>query len=499
MEDKQIKRPSMKLLSDDLLERIVEEAKDVLEETGVLVYNEEGLKILGEGGARINPAELKAYIPRNLVEAALKSVPHFIQIYDRKGSLAVNLEGDNCNFCSAGDAITIWDSTLSKLRQPTVADQIKFYRLVDCLDSIDAQGATLLFTDVPAEIRGCSQVFLCLSYALKPMFSDSMNEEEFQVINDFLVTIRGSEKALRDKPIVWWGCCPSPPLKWSEFICHALIRCAEHSIPALIVPMPVCGTNAPVTMAGSLVQHTAEALSGVVINQMTKPGAPVIWGGSPVVFDMRFNTVAMGAIESAMMGVACTEIGKYLGFPTRSYIGCADAKCPDAQAGAETTIGTILSVLAGNNLIINAGMLNSESAQSLEKLVIDNEINKMARHLAKGIIPRRDRLAEELFGAGLYEGTHFLASQLTLRWCREEFCYPGPVISRENQQMWVEEGATTAAQRAKFEVDRLLATSEPELLKEDIYKELVNIMKAHARRHGVTELPFADPVGYYGT
>ncbi len=101
-----------------------------------------------------------------------------------------------------------------------------------------------------------------------------------------------------------------------------------------------------------------------------------------------------------MMGVACTEIGKYLGFPTRSYIGCADAKCPDAQAGAETTIGTILSVLAGNNLIINAGMLNSESAQSLEKLVIDNEINKMARHLAKGIIPRRDRLAEELFGAG---------------------------------------------------------------------------------------------------
>ena len=261
----------MKVLSDDLLERIVEEAKDVLEETGVLVYNEEGLKILGEGGARINPAELKAYIPRNLVEAALKSVPYSIQIYDRKGNLAVNLEGDNCNFCSAGDAITIWDSTLNKVRQPTVADQIKFYRLVDCLDSIDAQGATLLFTDIPAEIRGCSQVFLCLSYAIKPMFSDSMNEEEFQVIKDFLVTIRGSEKALRDKPIVWWGCCPSPPLKWSEFICHALIRCAEHSIPALIVPMPVCGTNAPVTMAGSLVQHTAEALSGVVINQMTKP------------------------------------------------------------------------------------------------------------------------------------------------------------------------------------------------------------------------------------
>ncbi len=499
MESKQLKRPSMKLLSDDLLQRIVEEAKDVLEEIGVRVYNEEGLKILADGGARTNPAEFKAYIPRNLVEAALKSKPYSIQIYDRKGKLAINLEGENCSFCSAGDAVTIWDSTLNKVRKPTVKDQVEFYRLVDCLDSIDAHGSTLLFTGVPPEVRGCFQVFLCLSHAIKPLFSDSKDEEEFQVIKDFLVTIRGSEQALRDKPLVWWGCCPSPPLKWSEFICHALIRCAEHGIPALIVPMPVCGANAPITMAGSLVQHTAEALSGVVINQMTKPGAPVIWGGSPVVFDMRFNTVAMGAIESAMTGVACTEIGKYLGFPTRTYIGCADAKCPDAQAGIETAIGTIMAVLAGNNLIINAGMLNSESAQSLEKLVIDNEINRMAKHLAKGIIPRRERLAEELFGAGLYESTHFLASQDTLRWCREEFCYPGPVISRENQQVWAEKGATTAAQRAKLEVDRLLATSEPELLTEDIFKELANIVKTYARRHGVTELPLTDSISYYGT
>ena len=498
MKDKQIKRPSMKVLSDELLERIVEEAKDVLEQTGVMVYNEEGLKILGDGGARTNPSELKAYIPRKLVEAALKSVPSSVQIYDRKGNLAINLEGDNCSFCSAGDAITIWDHKLNKVRQPTVKDQIEFYRLVDCLDNIDAHGATLLFTDVPTEVRGCAMVFLCLSYAIKPMFSDSNDEEEFQVIKDFLVAIRGSEKALGDKPLVWWGCCPSPPLKWSELICHALIRSAENGIPALITPMPLTGVNAPVTMAGCLVQHTAEALSGVVINQMTKRGAPVIWGGSPVVFDMRFNTVAMGAMESAMMGVACTEIGKRLNIPTRSYIGCSDAKCPDAQAGVETTIGTIMSVLAGNNLIINAGMLNSESAQSLEKLVIDNEINKMAKHLAKGINPRRERLAEELFGAGLYEGDHFLASQDTLKWCREEFCYPGPVISRENQQAWMEKGANTAVQRAKLEVDRLLATSKPELLKEDIYQELVNIMKAYAQRHGITELPFVEPVRYYG-
>ncbi len=479
----------IRLLSTEFIEKIVEEAKDVLEKTGVWVQNKEGLELLGNGGAQIDWGKEKAFIPKELVEESLKSVPSSIQFYDRNGNPHMNLEGNNNYFSSGGDAIKIWDSDLNKLREPITEDQIKYVKLVDALGNIDVNGAALILTDVPREIVDRYQLFLFLRYSTKPFFAGAHSKEGFQVIKDFLVTIRGSEKALRDKPLVWYAICPSPPLKWSDFICHDLQRCAQNGIPVVITPMPLTGATSPITMGGSIVQATAEGLSGVVISQLASQGAPLIWAGGPLAFDMRWGTTPFSAIESMMMGMACSEVGKYLGLPTRTYMGCSDAKRPDSQAGLETGIGTILAALAGINLIINSGMLNFESAQSLEKLVIDNEICGMARRLAQGITPRGERLAEDLFTEGLYEGNHFLLSPATMKWLRVEFSYPGPVISREDDQTWMEKGSTTAEQRAKEEVKRILATHEPEPLDKDTNKELIKIMTKDAEKYGMSKLP----------
>jgi len=152
-------------------------------------------------------------------------------------------------------------------------------------------------------------------------------------------------------------------------------------------------------------------------------------------------------------------------------------------------MGIILASLSQANIISGAGMLNFETAQSLEKLVIDNEICGMARRLVRGITPRGERLAEDLFTEGLYEGDHFLLSPTTMKWFREEFFYPGPVISREKDQVWMEKGATTAEQRAKEEVKRILATHQPEPLDEDIDRELIRIMTKAARKYGMDKPP----------
>ena len=483
------KRPLVKLLSTEFIERIIEEAKDVLEKTGVWVENKEGLELLGNGGARIDRGKEKAFIPKRLVEESLKSVPSSIMTYDRNGNPHMNFDGNNSYFCSGGDALRVWDSDLGQLREPLTEDQIKYVKLVDALDDIDAQGAALVVTDVPKEIMDRYQIFAFLRYSTKPHFAGTHSKEGFQVIKDLLVTIRGSEKALRDKPLDWFAICPSPPLKWSDLLCHDLMRCAQNGIPAVITPMPLTGSTGPITMGGSIVQATAEHLSGVVISQLAGRGAPLIWGTGPLAFDMRWGTTPFSAIESIMMSMACCEVGKYLGLPTRTYVGCSDAKCPDSQAGLETGIGTILPTLAGINLIINSGMLNFESAQSLEKLVIDNEICGMARRLVQGITPRGEQLAEDLFTEGLYEGKHFLLSPATMKWFREEFFYPGPVISREDDQVWAEKGATTAEQRAKEEVKRILATHEPEPLDKDIDRELLRIITKEAEKYGMSKLP----------
>jgi len=484
------KRPLVSLLSAEFIERIIEEAKDVLEKTGVWVQNEEGLELLGNGGAQIDRGKSKAFIPRRLVEESLKSVPSSVKIYDRNGNPHMNLEGVNIYFCSGGDAVKIWDSDLGQLRErPITEDQIKYVKLVDALTNIDAQGSTLVVTDVPKKILDRYQMFLLLRYSTKPIFAGTHNKEGFQVEKDLLIAIRGSEKALRDKPLFFFSICPSPPLKWSDLTCHDLIRCGQNGVPVVLTPMPLTGTTGPITMGGSIVQATAESLSGVVINQLAGRGAPIIWGGSPITFDMHWLTTSFSAIESIMMSMAFSGVGKYLGIPTRTYAGCSDAKCPDSQAGLETGIGTILPALAGINLIINSGMLNFESAQSLEKMVIDNEICGMARRLVQGITPRGERLAEDLFTEGLYEGKHFLLSPTTMKWFRQEFIYPGPVISREDDQVWMEKGATTAEQRAKEEVKRILATHQPEPLDKDIDRELVGIMTKEAQKYGMNKLP----------
>jgi len=480
------KRPLVSLLSTELIARIVEEAKDVLGKTGVWVESEEALELLGSGGAQIDRGKKRVFIPKRLVEESLKSVPSSVKIYDRSGNLSMNLKENDLHFIGM-PAPTVWDSELNQFRESLTKDAINHVKLVDALDNIDGQ-FPFWGTELPKEATDCHKVCLSLRYSTKPFGACLFAKESFEVFKDFLVTVRGSEQALRERPLLMLSVCPSPPLKWADLCCHGLMRAAENWIPVILIPMPLAGATAPVTIAGCVVQHAAENLTGVVLGQLANRGLPIIWGASPVVFDMHWGTTPLGALETAMMNMACNEVGKYLGIPTEVTVGC-DAKRPDAQAGLEMGMGTILNSLSGANLLAGQGMLNFENAQSLEKMVIDNEICGMARRLVRGITPRGERLAEDLFSEGLYQGDHFLLSPTTMKWFREEFSYPGPVISREKDQVWTEKGATTAEQRAKEEVKRILATHQPEPLDKDVDRELIRIMTKAAAKYGMDKPP----------
>ena len=143
------KRPLVSLLSTEFIERIIKEAKDVLEKTGVWVQNEEGLELLGNGGAQIDRGKSKAFIPRRLVEESLKSVPSSVKIYDRNGNLCVNLEGNNSYFEPGSAGIKVLDSDLNVIREPITQDHINYVKLVDALDNIDQLSAAIIPTDIP--------------------------------------------------------------------------------------------------------------------------------------------------------------------------------------------------------------------------------------------------------------------------------------------------------------------------------------------------------------
>jgi trimethylamine--corrinoid protein Co-methyltransferase len=147
-----------------------------------------------------------------------------------------------------------------------------------------------------------------------------------------------------------------------------------------------------------------------------------------------------------------------------------------------------MAALAGVNVVSGAGMLEFESCQSLEKLVIDDEICGMALRLLRGIQQRSRPLAEDLRG-DLTPGDHFLTSPTTLRWLREELLFPGAVIDRRSREKWLAGGSTSALDRARQRVRELLARHQPQPLADGTHQQLVEIISADARRHGVDRLP----------
>ena len=304
----------------------------------------------------------------------------------------------------------------------------------------------------------------------------------------FLTTVRGGRDELVNKPLAVFDCCPTSPLAWSDLTCQALIDCARHGVPANVLPAPLIGATAPATLKGTLVQHTAENLSGIVVHQTAQPGSPLVYGGAAMLFDMRKGTAPMSAVEAVMVDAAYTKIGKSFGMPVHSYMGLSDAKIPDIQAGFETTLGTVIAALAGVNIVTGAGLLNYVNCQSLEKLVIDNEVCAHAQRLVRGIsFDKEDTTLDVLRDCSLESS--FLTSQHTRRYFRTEVYYPDPVIERLAQGEWEAGGSRSATDRAHDKVCEIRKSIGGPSLDAAILGELEALMASDAAEAGMPALP----------
>jgi trimethylamine--corrinoid protein Co-methyltransferase len=473
------KRPKLEMLTGPFIDQILSEALDVLEKTGVRVENDEAIQLLADAGCECKGPTVM--IKETLVEESLKTVPPSIKMYDRSGDLTMNLKGDTVHFDPGSGALTILDPVTMEERDPVTKDLVRFAILTDALSNIAAQSTEMISTDVPKAMQDRYRLYIGLQFCKKPVVTGTFAMESFEIMKDMLVAVRGSEEALKEKPLAIFDCCPSPPLKWSNLTCQNLIDASKAGIPAELISMPLTGATAPVTLAGAVVQLTAENLSGIVIHQLANPGSPIIFGGSPAAFDMRKGTTPMGAMETMMINAAYVQVGKHLGLPTHAYLGLSDAKIVDGQAGLETGMGALSAALSGANAISGVGMLDFESCQSLEKLVLDNEICGMALRMVRGIEARGDRLAADLYG-DIYDGQHFLASKETLRWFREEMDQPGPAIDRDTYDVWKSQGKKSAWDRARGEVERILNSHTVEPLPDNSLKALKSIMKDDAQQ-----------------
>jgi trimethylamine--corrinoid protein Co-methyltransferase len=484
-------RPQFRLLDTSLVGRIVDEAFALLEDPGVQVHNEDARRLLRDAGARVDEATRVARIPEAIVRDALESAPRSFTLHSLDGAPVVHYGGDRVHFDPGSAALSILDAETLEQRPPHTADLVSFVHLVEMLPQLDAQSTSMICADVAVEIGDLYRLFLVLSHGRKPVVTGAFRVDTWQTMKEMLVAVAGSEAALAAKPIAVFDVCPSPPLLWSDLTCQNLIDCARHGIPSEMVSMPLAGATAPVTLAGAVVQHTAECLSGVTICQLARRGSPIVWGGSPAAFDMREGTTPMGDVCTWMIDCAYAEVGKSLGLPTHSYLGLSDAKIVDAQCGLEAAGGAILGALAGINMISGAGMLDFESCQSPEKLVIDAEIIGMARRILAGIDPRETPIALSLMRR-LGHRADYLADPHTLRWFREELFAPSPVLDRSSRDAWRAKGRLSAFDRARERVGDLVKRYERPARSRELLAELRDITTRAARRFGMADLPAAS-------
>lgn len=484
-------RPVLKFLDEQLVERIIAEAREILGTLGVEIHNDGVVTMLSDHGAQFDAVKRRVCLPDELIDGALEAAPNSFKLYDVLGNETHDFSGDNAHFTPGSAAINILDNSTNKIRRPTTRDYVQYVQVVSRLGHLASQSTALIPSDVHENISDSYRLLLSLLFCEKPVVTGAFTIDAFDVMRDLQLAVRGTEEALRAKPLTVFSCCPTAPLKWSDVTSQNVVDCARYSIPVEYISMPLAGFVAPVTLVGTLVQHTAETLSGIVISQLTNPGTPVLYGGSPAIFDVRYETTPMGAIETMMIDCAYNEIGKHLGLPTQAYISLSDAKQLDAQAGLESGMGATLAALAGINNISGPGMLDFESCLSLEKLVLDNEICGMVLRLIEGIEPKEDFPALPRFEE-LLKDQHLLIARHTRRYLREEHYFPGAAIDRANRSRWQEEGSLSLRERAQREVQRLLADCEPSALPDEIKAELTKRMEHEARRWGMDQLPHSS-------
>jgi trimethylamine--corrinoid protein Co-methyltransferase len=475
---------AFRMIDRPTIERVMETAYALLQKPGLKVFNDQALNLFHGAGAEVDFKSRIVRLPRGLVENALKTTPHTFVLHNLKGTPEVYLEKNNFHPYPGTTAISIYDYKKKLFREAHSKDVKDFVKIVEKLPYIRVQ-SSFICNDVPEDFTDIYRLALALKHSKKPVKTSVFTtKDSIRIMKDLLFAISGGEKAFGEKPFAFVSVNADPPLMWNDFITEVLIECAKSKIPLSRGSMPVAGAAAPVTIIGSLIQHTAESLSGIALSQIVQPGSPGVYGSSPIIFDVRKGTTPMGAIETLMFNCGVAQIGKYLDIPTHLYTGLSDSKIIDTQCGFESAMGILLGALSGINLFA-VGMLNFETALSPENIVIANEICGMAYRLLGGI-----QCSDEDFTTALWEEVGhtqgFLGILHTIMNFEKEQFKVSEIVDRGSHSEWERKGSMDTAQRAHQIVKELLSVEIPKVIDPKTEEQIDQIVIDYAKTKGIS-------------
>jgi trimethylamine--corrinoid protein Co-methyltransferase len=472
------------MLTDDQLEGIHFAALEILRRTGVDVLEEEARQLLK--GAGVILEGVRARIPHHLVEWAARTAPSCVALCDsRDGTPRMFLEGTRAYYGTGSDTIATIDPYRGERRPPLKADVANAAKLCDALPNIDFVMSMGIAQDVPEALSDLHHFEAMVTNTRKPIIATAWNEQNLHTVIQMAEIVAGGAEALRMSPFIVMYAEPISPLQLALEPTQKILYMAGKGLPVICGTGKVGGATCPVTLAGALAQGTAEALVEVLLAQLKREGAPVIFGGERLHMDMTTTMSSYGAPEFMMSVAANAEMATYYGIPSWSYAACSDAKTFDQQAAAEGTLMTFLAALSGGNLNHDVGYLEAGLTSSLEAIVLANEMIGVVKRIMGGIEINEATLAlDAIHEVG--PGGEFLSSKHTFDHFKKDW-FPS-ILDRDNYATWKSKGEKTLLHRANEVVCQILESHTPEPLPADVSGRLSEILEHSAAQVPVSHL-----------
>jgi trimethylamine--corrinoid protein Co-methyltransferase len=472
------KSPSFYMWTEDQLHKLHLASLEILERTGVRVYEKEALKLLKDAGAFIDGDLVR--IPAWLVEEAIRSAPEKVVLSGRNGERKVYLEEGVCSFGLGTDLPFFVDPVTNIIRETTIQDVENVAKVSEYCPNFDFTASLGLAHDVTTQLADLYHFRALATYSSKPILMTAADYDNLKALIDMAAILAGGYEELRRSPQMVLYAEPISPLVNSKEAVEKLLLCAEYGIPVTYASGIIAGATGPATIAGSLALGNAEGLAGLVMHQLKAKGAPFIYGLVFSVMDMHSAISCYGGPELPLGHTIVGQLGKFYKLPTYGTAGCSDSCEIDAQAGMESIYSNMLAALSGTNLVHDNGYLGSGLVGSLEKMLLDDESIGFVKRFMEGIELSEETLALDLIHE-VGPGGNFLQQDHTYKYFRKETWYPR-FFNRKHFENWIQAGKKTTKDRISTRVMELLNSEKQKILTDKMQLSLEEIIKENEKR-----------------
>jgi trimethylamine---corrinoid protein Co-methyltransferase len=430
------------LLSGEEVAAVHKQAMTILQEIGVDFLHERARQIFSKAGMPVEGNRVR--LEEAMVMELVAKTPPTFELQARNPARTVVLGGDNVVTAPVYGPPFITDLERGR-RGATIEDFNNFDKMAQAIDQIHCAGGTTVEPeDLPLGTRHLDMLYSHIRWTDKPFMGSVISAENARDTIEMAAIVFGGRASIEKTPGVLSLINVNSPLRFDDRMLSALLDYSDAGQPVIVTPFLMAGAMSPMGLAGTVAQQTAEALAGIALVQLIRPGTPSVYGSFLTNTDMQSGSPAFGTPESAMGILASAQMARHYNLPFRGGGALTSSKAPDAQAAYESMMCMWPTILGRVNFVLHAaGWLESALLASYEKFIIDVEALRMFEWmLTRGFpIDEESMAMDALREVG--PGGHFLGAEHTLRNYRTGFYRPW-ISSTENFDRWNRFGARTA-------------------------------------------------------